>query len=69
VKNEQLIFYKRIFKNALEPIFVMLINRKKTWNDSIAIIEGRVINNPTEFLGFDLPGKSIPRGIVEAGDN
>jgi hypothetical protein len=69
VKSEQLKFYKRIFKNALEPILVMLINRKRSmtkeiWDDSIAIIEDRVINNPTEFLGFDLPAKRSMTKII-----
>jgi hypothetical protein len=69
MKGEELKFYKRIFKNALEPILVMLMSRKMSmtkekWDHSVAIVQNRVISNPTEFLGGDLPAKSVTTEII-----
>lgn len=53
-------YYKRKFRNALEPVFVMLIGKKdqldeKEWNDIVGNVALRILHNPTEFLGNDLP--------------
>jgi hypothetical protein len=52
--------FKRLFKNSLEPILVMLANKRDTmpleeWKVLVTHSEGRVIQNPTEFLGIALP--------------
>lgn len=53
-------FYKRRFRNALAPLFVMLIHRKRTlgadeWEDQLERTLSRVLSNPSEFLGIKLP--------------
>ena len=53
-------FYKRRFRNALEPVFVMLIAKKnemdvEQWNSLVEKVAGRILENPNEFLGNDLP--------------
>jgi hypothetical protein len=52
--------FKRLFKNSLEPLLVMLANKRDTmssedWKKLVSRSEGRVIQNPGEFLGTTLP--------------
>lgn len=62
--------YKRIFKNALEPIIVMLRDRRSTmtilsWNKFVQQTRAHIIENPVEFIGDDLPNKNLLVEIVE----
>jgi hypothetical protein len=62
-------FYKRKFKNALEPMLVMLLNHKETMSDDswvthVQDIQTRVMNNPGEFLGRNLPPATTVKEVV-----
>lgn len=62
-------FYKRKFRNALEPVFVMLIDKKRQmqadeWSELIAHVTTRILKNPEEFLGADLPGHDLMCDIL-----
>ncbi|HET6539559.1 MAG TPA: hypothetical protein VFG46_03690 [Chryseolinea sp.] len=62
-------FYKRKFKNALEPMLVMLLNHKDTMSDDswvthVQDIQTHVMNNPVEFLGRNLPPATTVKEIV-----
>jgi len=61
--------YKRKLKNNLEPLLVMLVNKKSEmtygqWNDFVSGTRERVLKNPTEFLGEDLPDTAMMEDIV-----
>ena len=63
-------FYKRRFRNALQPLFVMLIHRKPEmdvweWQNFVKQTMGRVKENPYDFLGADLPERSLLASIVD----
>jgi len=62
-------FYKRKFKNALEPMLVMLLNHKETmvedsWITYVQDIQTHVTNNPVEFLGRNLPPATTVKEVV-----
>ena len=62
-------YYKRRFKNALEPLLVMLVARKadlgsKKWNGLVLRTVSGIINNPAEYLGNDLPEYSLTCDIL-----
>jgi hypothetical protein len=62
-------FYKRRFRNVLQPLFVMLIARKAEmdndrWRQYVVETMRRVIGNPNEFLGADLPHEALTSDIV-----
>jgi hypothetical protein len=63
-------FYKRRFRNMLEPVFVMLINRKtkmspNEWHNLVSKTLTNIINNPTEFLGNELPEPATIKEFIE----
>jgi hypothetical protein len=63
-------YYKRKFRNALQPLFVMLINKKKemdleAWSAYVKHTMTRVSENPTDFLGPDTPADPLTRNIVD----
>ena len=63
-------FYKRRFRNALQPLFVMLIHRKTEmeaweWRKYVSQVMGRVKEKPNEFLGPDVPPPSLLSDIVD----
>jgi len=63
-------FYKRRFRNSLQPLFVMLIAKKASmdreqWFESVKNTMVRVTTNPGEFLGSDIPDNSLIRDIIE----
>jgi hypothetical protein len=61
-------YYKRKFKNKLEPILVMLMAKKASHYDWTAHVQetfDHIINNPKEFLGDDLPEKKITNDILQ----
>jgi len=62
-------FYKRKFKNSLEPMLVMLLNHKEimgddSWKNYVQDIQARVMNNPVEFLGRNLPPATTVKEVV-----
>lgn len=62
-------YYKRRFKNALEPLLVMLVAKKndlgcRKWNALVLRTVGGIVNNPTEYLGKDLPEYSLTCDIL-----
>jgi hypothetical protein len=53
-------YYKRRFKNALEPLLVMLVAKKpeltpRRWNALVLKTVISILNNPCEYLGTELP--------------
>jgi hypothetical protein len=63
-------YYKRRFRNSLQPLFVMLIDRKRKmdqleWSDYVKRTMNSVLNNPREFLGADVPHPSLIEDIVD----
>ena len=63
-------FYKRRFRNALQPLFVMLIHRKSDmdnweWKRYVTTVMSRVKEKPNEFLGPDIPSPSLMSDIVD----
>jgi hypothetical protein len=62
-------YYKRRFKNALEPLLVMLVARKadlgsKKWNALVLRTVSGIVNNPSEYLGKELPEYSLTCDIL-----
>ena len=62
-------FYKRKFRNCLEPVFVMLIDRKKhltieAWDDLVLKITISILKSPEEYLGNDLPAHTMMCDVV-----
>jgi hypothetical protein len=63
-------YYKRKFRNALQPLFVMLIHRKVKmdhieWRRYVQRTMTRVKENPQEFLGVDIPSPNLVSDIVD----
>lgn len=63
-------YFKRRFRNSLQPLFVMLIAKKASmdqaaWFHMVNNTKARVIHNPQDFLGTDVPGHSLLQDIVE----
>ena len=62
--------YKTKFRYALQPVFSMLVGKEKEmphedWLQLIKTTEQRILLNPVDFLGTDLPGKDLMKDIVE----
>jgi hypothetical protein len=62
-------YYKRRFKNSLEPLLVMLVAKKQTvtpgkWNSLLSKTVSSIMNNPTEYLGAELPEFSLVCDIL-----
>lgn len=63
-------YYKGRFRRALQPVFVMLIDRKSKmdydeWQNYVSYTLTRVLENPLEFLGEDMPSPSLTSDIVK----
>jgi len=61
---------KRRFNHALEPIKVMLVNRKpllptQEWVRFVNHTKERVLVHPTEYLGDPLPEQAMIDHVVE----
>lgn len=61
--------YKQIFLNALEPFMDLLEDQQKqmrlgNWMDSVQRIQLRIIVNPEQYLGRELPSKHCIQKIV-----
>ncbi len=64
-------FYRRKFNTALEPIKVMLVNKKRTltlatWMAFVNKTKTSVLESPTEYLGENLPEKELTNQIVDS---
>lgn len=62
--------YKTKFRYALQPLFAMIVGRRKTmdyndWEDMILRAKISILNNPIDFLGTDLPDESLVRDVID----
>jgi hypothetical protein len=64
-------YYRRKFNTALEPIKVMLVNKKRTltlptWLAFVNRTKARVMSSPNEYLGEKLPPEELTKEIVNS---
>jgi hypothetical protein len=64
-------YYRRKFNTALEPIKVMLVNKKRTltlatWLSFVHRTKARVLESPVEYLGEKLPEQQLTNAIVDS---
>ena len=62
--------YKRIFRRHLQPVFAVLVARRKTmsveaWTTLVDGTLDHVAANPIEYLGDDLPAKPLLQDILQ----
>jgi hypothetical protein len=62
--------YKARFRFALKPFFVMINDKRKDmpydqWKEFIDQTRNSVLANPVDFLGDDLPEKSLMRDVLD----
>jgi hypothetical protein len=67
--DRQTIYYRRRFNIALEPIKVMLVNKKRTltlvkWLGFVNRTKSSVLTYPDQYLGEELPSKDVMEPIV-----
>ena len=68
--NHDTAYYKRRFNITLEPIKVMLVNKKKEipsdeWLAFVNRTKAGVLHHPDQYLGSELPLKEEMAKIVE----
>jgi hypothetical protein len=61
--------YKRIFRRNLQPIFAVLVVRRRevemsAWKKLVDETLQHVIDNPIEYLGNDLPDNQLMLDIL-----
>lgn len=61
--------FRAKFNRLLEPIKVMLVNRKKNlspedWNDFVQQTKLSVIGHPDQYLGAEIPRQALLVSIV-----
>jgi hypothetical protein len=61
--------YKRIFRRNLQPIFAVLVVRRRevemsAWKKLVDETLKHVIDNPIEYLGNDLPDNQLMLDIL-----
>jgi hypothetical protein len=71
VMDRETAFYRRKFNTALEPLKVMLVNKKRTqtlqtWMAFVNKTKASVLERPEEYLGENLPPKELTHEIVDA---
>jgi hypothetical protein len=64
-------YYRRKFNTALEPIKVMLVNKKRTltlatWMAYVNKTKASVLESPVEYLGDNLPAREVTNQIVDS---
>jgi hypothetical protein len=64
-------YYRRKFNTALEPIKVMLVNKKRTltlatWMAFVNKTKASVLESPVEYLGDNLPPRDVTNQIVDS---
>lgn len=62
--------YKRIFRHNLQPVFAVLVAKKNQmdadeWVSWVHQTLAHVQKNPVEYLGEDLPDRSLQSDIME----
>lgn len=62
--------YKRIFRRHLQPVFALLVSRRKgmdisSWKALVRRTLKQVANNPVEYLGNDLPSARLITDILD----
>jgi hypothetical protein len=67
--DPETLYYRRKFNNALQPLKVMLVDRKRrlslaTWISFVNQIRDRVLVNPDQYLGDPLPPAAKMSQIV-----
>jgi hypothetical protein len=58
--DRETLYYRRRFNNALEPLKVMLVDKKRkvtlvTWISLVNQVRDRVLVSPPQYLGHQLP--------------
>jgi hypothetical protein len=64
-------YYRRKFNTALEPLKVMLVNKKRTltlqsWMAYVNKTKTSVLSSPVEYLGNQLPPKEMTDQIIDS---
>ena len=64
-------YYRRKFNTALEPLKVMLVDKKRTltlatWMAFVNKTRTSVLESPKEYLGENLPAKELTNEIVDS---
>ena len=64
-------YYRRKFNTALEPIKVMLVNKKRTltlatWLTFVNKTKSSILTRPNEYLGENLPPAEKTNEIVDS---
>jgi hypothetical protein len=67
--DRQRLYYRRRFNIALEPIKVMLVNKKRTlslvrWLSFVNSTKHSVLSHPDQYLGDELPEREVLEPIV-----
>jgi hypothetical protein len=67
--DRETLYYRRKFNNALEPIKVMLVDKRRkltlsTWITFVNQTRDRVLISPHQYLGEPLPAKEQTARIV-----
>jgi len=67
--DPEILYYRRKFNNALEPIKVMLVDKKReltlqTWLTFVNQTRDRVLINPDQYLGDQLPPAELMTQVV-----
>ena len=62
--------YRIRFNRTLEPVKVMLVNRKNKlphtqWLDFVELTRSSIISRPEEYLGRELPSREILSRVVD----
>lgn len=71
IMDRETAYYRRKFNTALEPIKVMLVNKKRTqtlstWLAFVNKTKASVLLRPSEYLGENLPPKEVTDQIVDS---
>lgn len=67
--DRETLYYRRKFNNALEPIKVMLVDKRRrltlaTWISFVNQTRDRVLVSPQEYLGDQLPPTGLMTTII-----
>ena len=67
--DPEVLYYRRRFNNALEPIKVMLVDKKKkltlqSWLSFVNQTRDRVLVSPNQYLGDQLPPAELMAQVV-----
>ena len=67
--DPETLYYRRKFNNALEPIKVMLVDKKRkltlaSWISFVNQTRDRVLMSPHQYLGDQLPPQNLMSTII-----